>query len=1373
MRPLFLLIIVQKKILIALSFLLCMPWPFSVQARMAPTLQGPETPLVPPHLVLTDVTGQGWWSTWLSARDSVRQDRPREALHLYAQLLANHPQLLEARWERARLLLAMERYDNAERDLEQLLEVNPDNLSYQQAQGLLLLATGRTQRAVAYLARVWAGDEQKYKVGVKLYQAYISLGQKEKALPVLEALHRKKADDVALQEALFRLYIDLGNDQQARALGASLANDKDASFEILLPVAQVHDRLGLSHLAAEYWQKILVGRPDYSPAHAHLAAYYSGQGREAEALPHLLHSFSKEPANNELAGRIGVIYVGQNRHQQAIPFLEQYLSAFPDDADKSLVLARSYRMGGNLDKSSRLYSRYLELVAEPDDEIRQQAAQVFTETGETEKAVAQYEHLVGRGGSGGGYLVNLARNLSATGRYQEALQRWRQIAAGQPGDLESRLEILSLLDKMGRGPEMIAMLREIHELDASNYLVTLKLAEHHFRQGDEQAGWHLFTPLVEREFFSPEFLAIRARIFHFLGLSEHAFRDMSEVVAKENSSDLDRLIFLDIAGALGRRDVVMAQAASLADKPVFLTPDGRLRYARALGRVGEIGLAEEIYEPFFLEGDVENQVQARLDAAEMYRFYGLFHEAEQQYRLAWLDGHDQRALFALVDLNLLLGEVAEAESWLNAISVHSEPFRCQRSLYELRVLNGLGEFEDLLLLGRQLLAAPKGEVCTQKERAEIKVQMAKAYFEEGDDDQSLALLTALVADQEHSFSAQVNLFHFYSELGDEKRAKATMREVLDLAGNDAGLLAAFMEEALEKGLYPLASVAGRHLRDAAPLSFGYLLRFVRVLELNGEFDEADNLVSNLLAMHGDNALLNLFGARVALALGHYDKGLAMADQTLAQRPQWFAALLVKARLQWALFHWSEALAIYGQATSPSAQHLFLEQCAQQNIALPPQEELSLWMKVLQPMARPGPLQRSLVVDFVMSGTYEPAARQAASFFAAHQWQKILKRERAARKSVQRREYYHAVKQYESLVRNQEDPTLLFDLAGVYSSLDRVGDEAVVYQRLQAYNPDFPGLNEAIRRNHLKRQPRAGIYYSHLQKKGRSGYYDIDRDAFGFSGWLSPRPQREITVSASRIHYQSPTSNAGFYGKRADVALGSKFFDYVQLDAKVGGHALSNNGSSVGVYDFSATGLAGDRFESYIGIKRQIVDDTLASVGRMVMAQVYEGRAQLDITPHLLGGGKISHTEYSDDNVINGYSLWLSSVLLPEPNFLKATFLYEFLDAHEKNEATGALLSDGFSADDHPYWAPADYSRQHFMVNYKHKFSDDVLGRSTPSFFTAGYSFSYDVDDAASHVFRAGFNIEISNAWILKIDTEFEDADGYRTRDLSGTLLYRW
>ncbi|MEN8256901.1 MAG: tetratricopeptide repeat protein [Thermodesulfobacteriota bacterium] len=1339
---------------------------------MEQALLAQRTAIVPDRLVSTSESGQEWFASWMAAREEVRQERPVAALNLYKWLLSQRPELLEARWEYVQLLLVLERHEAAGENLEILLDRNPDNLFYQQAQGVLLLSTGKTRRGVVYLARVWAADNERFDVGMNLYKAYMTLGEKVKALPVLEGLHRKKSDDVSLQKALFHLYVEQGNDQQAQALGASLANSEEASFDLILLVAQVHDRLGLTHLAAEYWQKLIVFRPDYSPAHAHLGEYYSAQGREAEALPHLLHGYSKDPNNNILAGRIGAIYADSHKYAKAISFLEQYLREFPDHIQENLLLAQSYKATGDVNKSARFFDLYLRLEKNPPADIRLQAAEVFTDTGDKKKAVDQYQSLVTGEGGNEKYLVNLAKNLTATGQYNQALAEWQKIAASQPEDIASRLEMVSLYEILGRRADMVAMLEEIHSIDANNHLVTLKLAEFYFLQGNSSKGWQLFEPLMALEFFSPEFLAVRARIYYFLGLPEHAFKDMAEVVGKDDASDRNRLDFLDIAGSLGRLDVVREQADLLADKALFLLPAGRLVYARALARSGELIKAQNLYKGLLSEGTLEVQVQARLDMAEVYRLYGFLNEAEQAYRIAWLEGHDLQALFGLVDINLVLGNIREAEAWFDIIPTDSKKYRCQRSLYEIRILNDLEEYEDALFLAKELLSS-SAAVCSSEQRVEVDVLLAAAYLGEGDDDISLSTLSALVASGTKHTHVYTQIVRLHEEMGEETKVKEAIAQALEFADSDLGLLSDLMEVSLTDHLYQMASASGRSLRDKASLSLGFLLRYIRILELNGEFDEADSVVNNLLATYPENGLLNLFGARLALSLGNYEKGLVMIEKALAFNDKWYDALLLKARLNWALFHWQEAFAVYAQALTPMAEQAFLDQCAAKKLELPPYEEVSMWMKVIQPMGRPSPLQRSLGADFAMNSNYKSVARQAADFYADYRWQITINRELAARKSVQRREYHRAVKQYGGLLRDEDDPTLLFDLAGLYSSLDRVGDEGMIYRRLQDFNPDFPGLIEAMNRNHLKRRPQTGFYFKHGEKTGRKGYYDLASDDYGTSVWFSPSPQKEIKVSAARIHYESPTSHNSRYANKADLLLASNFYDYLQFQATVGGQALSGDNASVGVFDFSVTGLAGDRFESYIGIKRQVVTDTLASVERLLMAHIYEASAELDLMPRLQAGGELGRTEYSDDNVINGYSIWLSSVFLPEPHFLKATIFYEFLDAQEKNEAVGVLLDDGFTTDDHPYWSPEHYWRNHFVIDYKHKFSDDVLGRSTPSYLTAGYSFSYDVNEDTAQVFRAGINVEISKSWLLKIDSSFEESDKYRTRDLLGTLLYRW
>ena len=68
------------------------------------------------------------------------------------------------------------------------------------------------------------------------------------------------------------------------------------------------------------------------------------------------------------------------------------------------------------------------------------------------------------------------------------------------------------------------------------------------------------------------------------------------------------------------------------------------------------------------------------------------------------------------------------------------------------------------------------------------------------------------------------------------------------------------------------------------------------------------------------------------------------------------------------------------------------------------------------------------------------------------------------------EYYHATSMLEELIEEYgSDDFLLYDLAGLYSKQDRLGDEAGLYKELEAQRTNFPGLADAVQRNNLKQK----------------------------------------------------------------------------------------------------------------------------------------------------------------------------------------------------------------------------------------------------------------------------------------------------------------
>ncbi len=152
---------------------------------------------------------------------------------------------------------------------------------------------------------------------------------------------------------------------------------------------------------------------------------------------------------------------------------------------------------------------------------------------------------------------------------------------------------------------------------------------------------------------------------------------------------------------------------------------------------------------------------------------------------------------------------------------------------------------------------------------------------------------------------------------------------------------------------------------------------------------------------------------------------------------------------------------------------------------------------------------------------------------------------------------------------------------------------------------------------------------------------------------------------------------------------------------------------------------------------------------------------------------MSRIDYSDDNEMNGYSVWGTLILQPEPNYLYFRGGYEYIDCLDGAGGSGPLLSDGFTENDHPYWAPTNYWKNQYTLGYKYIYSETLFGHHAPGFVTALYSSEYDSGGELSHHFATGIHVEITESWLFSFDGSIDVSDNYNGSRVDGSLEYRW
>lgn len=1325
--------------------------------------------IVPADYIIAGNLNHELGQRWLKARGLKGQGEFEQARIQYAVLLAAYPHLIQARFEYIQVLQTLGRFAEMEDELELLIELDPVNVHYKQVLGMLFFEHGQQEQGVLLLEDVWSSNPD-VRLGQLLLRNYMQRGQKQKALPILEYLYKQSDNDSRLQEDLFVLYIELGDDLKAQSFAPVLSENTHTSLKRLILAAKLHKRLGLDHLAADYWRAVLKVQPDYKEAHENLVRYYTVHSRGGEALPHKIFLYSTTDDDGEIAGEIGDYYVKISECSQAVFFLKRSLAMDPNQVERLKGLAYCYRETGEIQESAQAFLAYFRLQPEPSHEDRLTGAKVFRQADMGDEAAHQYQALLVEQPGDIAFLEALAKVETGRGNFEQALLAWTQVAHRKPTDVACRIQILALSEKLGI-TDVQPVLAEIHALDQNNHRVSLLLALAAFQSGSKAKGLEIFTPLARSEFFSDDLLALRGQIFLLLNQPEHSFADLSEAL-KQNPK-LDKVYvfsLLQVAGVLGRCDVV----GQLDEKYHFSTSSDMqvvLLYADALAECGGFAGGVLMYKRVIAAANRGLLSKARLGLARLYATYDFPYEAEQENRLNWLGNRDVDALLALTQAALRQNSNGDAEYWLDQYTLGVGFFNPAVYLLDLQLLLADEEWSQAMYLAEKFdqVCADAGAECIST-RLLIRLDQAEIFLQQGEIDAAKGLVAELKDEFPQAIRPLVFELYLADQLYDAVRVTSLQDNLLQQVSGDGGNLFELQRLAEEYGLRSFALAINRKLFKVQPKSLKYGLSLIISLLNKSSFDEALDVIQHLQVTYPDSLLLRLYGGHTSLAMGEFEQGLGFLDRL--GKPTSFKQELLRARLLWAAFKRDEALRVYENNLQPDAEQSFRAECDVLHVRVEPYSDSSLWLRVVKPMGGSvSYLERSFTLGFDPTSNSNTALIGAA-FFAKKRWQDLIALELEARKAVRKREYFHAVNQYEAMGDELNEPTLLFDLAGVYSSLNRVGDEAVVYEKINLINPDFPGLAAAMNRNELRRRPRTGMMVQYFEEDGFDGYKDIKRWKQEMRGWYSPAPRQEGFVSVSQLHYDGDKGK-NVSGQELLFGVTSNVFDYFKLDLSGGVHLLGDDYPDKSIFNLSITGAAGDFLKSYVGIKRYVVSDTLASLRRGITAEEYTAQATIDLFPRLHVGGRLSFADYSDDNDMSGYSFWGVFILKTQPDYVYFRAGYEFVDYRDGAGGTAGVLADGFRADDHPYWSPTNYWRNQYTLGYRHTYSDTIIGHQLPGFFSAEYSTEYDSEGDLFHHLATGVHLEVSESWLFSFNGSMDLADEYDGFKLDTTLEYRW
>jgi serine/threonine-protein kinase len=167
----------------------------------------------------------------------LQQKRFEEALQVIRQAKAHDPASLRAMGKEGEVYLFMRQYDRAIEIFRKVLDLGPDFVPNQRSLSLALSLQGRHQEAIELLKQLQTTTDVELKAGI-----YARAGRRDESLKLLGELKARAAREYVSPVSLARVYIGLGDKEQA-LVWLRKAYDERSAYLVNIGVHPAYDPL--------------------------------------------------------------------------------------------------------------------------------------------------------------------------------------------------------------------------------------------------------------------------------------------------------------------------------------------------------------------------------------------------------------------------------------------------------------------------------------------------------------------------------------------------------------------------------------------------------------------------------------------------------------------------------------------------------------------------------------------------------------------------------------------------------------------------------------------------------------------------------------------------------------------------------------------------------------------------------------------------------------------------------------------------------------------------------------------------------------------------------------------------------------------------
>ncbi len=1294
-------------------------------------------------LVNKDAKQPLWKQWWDEARALSNQQNYRGAVERYLAVLEEKPYIEEVKWELCKTYIALENFDQAALLIESLLEAAPDRVDYLISGGDVALLQDRAEQAAGYFGEALAldpGGRLSEQALTGLINALAAQGKDLLTIPLMEQKYQRGAAGPETIADLARLLRDNDQLQKSVYYFSELVNKYRVTPLLAREAGDAMERIGRLDDAAAQWLVYLQSQPDDLVYRKKLADYLYAQGKLQQALPHMLTLLENNIDRETYLLAVARIYLYTlGRSDRALYFFVQFRNEYPDSVDVS-------------------------------DEI---------------------ENLQ----------LILANDLLAIVENDGVWMLWRDLAKVTPDRIGIYRAMAKKLEEMGREKEdeLLEVLQIIHLHEPEDVEVIADIAALFLKMDQPEKCVGFLEQNRPQSQGQPELILLNASCFAAAGQDLAELQSYIKYLSMNPSDGKMRIQAIALAGQLGlvdkMNDLYQASDSAYRNSPELKAERDRA-YFDGLVANGLSAAAWDYFAGYRHEtGSSSLAVHFTRELANLLSAQNRNYKAEEILR-AYAANHpdDFESYLMLAEYSLHRKDLPAALLWFGALdrrlassSAGLSPAQKSHLFYlKLRydALSGTdkGQRKGLEYLN-QLMRADS----TIAQDLDIVLLVASHYYLNEQYSECAELLQGLRQKFKgvDTYNGMLFLAREKQQI-DDPEATAERFSLLSFA-EQLALISLLLD--MEKEDEALGYLNTLVMRDAGSIRFQLMLAETQQARLNyGSALEAFSRLSSAFAQEyyfreqavrlenrlGRSAsLLDLF---VLERDGQSEFPRLVSRTDLMNYPE---AQLMWVRALWASDRWEDALDAYRVITHGLDQEMAglydkIRQAADY-------DELLSSLPSGFTFSRP---DKDEVLDFFMSPRFAAEHLDnkintiTSTFYEHYRWQKIAKREQAARESLAAKEFYQAEINYKSLFTEEPDlPVEVYpDLATVYSRLGKPDKQSEVLEKIEEEKIVYPELKQATEQSYRQQQPHLFLDGRYREEEGRDGFKDITEKYSGIGLKIKPALFQDIGLQAGRSEWGDSDSSTLL---KSNTILGTydiQFSDNLAAGVNLGFEDFDTDGKSFLLYDAFLKGTLEKKLDLFASVSQEPVDDTIDSLAAGIYRTDLQLGVSLDYLFGLFFGFDLGFIDYSDFNEGERYHLWSSYRWFGDRTSLDFTYSYEFLQNTLSNELfadEGGVEGSGADEPGLPYWSPDTYWKHLVTAACKLELSPTGKLQSGTGSISALYGIGVEKGDFVVHQFEIDIILEISPSFLVKGNLSSQLSEDYDDLEAFASLVYRW